>query len=133
MFSDCSGPCHTCAAFGGNASCLAGHGDDYYSCVSRKEAMVRLGARRTPGGKPYTQEQLNDLARIVRTAAPAALTSPTEVLVPVDDLKIVRDLGCEYERLGQQHCDEMAKERGGHCRSCWVRKWAEDVLRENGL
>jgi len=30
MFSDCSGPCETCANFYSTGSCMAGHGDDHY-------------------------------------------------------------------------------------------------------
>lgn len=132
MFCDCSGPCHTCVAFSGG-NCLAGHGDDYYSLVSRKEAMVRLGSRRTPGGRPYTQKELNDLACIAGTAAPAEIVPPEEVLVSVDELKVLKDLSCEYEEKGLGHCREAAERRGGHCRSCWARLWAERVLAENGL
>lgn len=30
MFSDCSGPCETCANNKPGLNCLAGHGDDHY-------------------------------------------------------------------------------------------------------
>ena len=46
QFSDCSGPCEVCAAFG--CGCLAGHGDDDFSPHSREklEEMLKTGMRR---------------------------------------------------------------------------------------
>lgn len=39
MFSDCSGPCETCANNKPGVNCLAGHGDDHY--VEREMPNIR--------------------------------------------------------------------------------------------
>lgn len=68
MFSDCAGSCITCRSSGGG--CLAGHGDDHYSAISKKEAISRIERGRHPvsrfTGKPgrlYTPSELTQLRK----------------------------------------------------------------------
>lgn len=37
LFSDCSGPCETCAIYIKGTTCLAGHGDDDYVPMTQEE------------------------------------------------------------------------------------------------
>lgn len=68
MFSDCTGPCTTCSVSG--VGCLAGHGDDHYSPISKEEAISRLEHGRRPmnrrtrkPGRIYTPDELTELRR----------------------------------------------------------------------
>jgi len=60
MFSDCSGPCLTCAASSGG--CLAGHGDDDYTPMSKEQATSRLESGRwSPGGRALDPSEITQL------------------------------------------------------------------------
>lgn len=78
MFSDCSGSCVTCTASGGG--CLAGHGDDDYSPISKEEALARIekgrwGSNRLTDkpGRVYTP---SDLAALRKHAGLDSAPSP---------------------------------------------------------
>ena len=53
QFSDCSGPCEVCTAFG--FGCLAGHGDDDFHPHSdeKLEEMLKTGIRRQSRFQPF--------------------------------------------------------------------------------
>lgn len=55
MFSNCSGPCCTCACAGG---CLAGHGDDDYVPANKESVIHRLD---TDDYKNYREEMIQYL------------------------------------------------------------------------
>jgi len=129
MFSDCSGPCYTCTAFGGG--CLAGHGDDCYQRISKDEAARRVKLRRTDGGKHYDGAELAILSIIAGVVCPPVL--PDRVMVAVTDLRVVANTGCEHVIRGAQSCDEADEMRGGCCNSCWAARWAKSVLEKEGL
>lgn len=60
MFSDCSGPCETCA---NSEGCMAGHGDDDYvertpeTEARKKQRQEELAKRREQEQKTRTREQ----------------------------------------------------------------------------
>lgn len=127
MFSDCSGPCHTCVASGG---CLAGHGDDHYVVIGMEEAQRRIEARKTTGGKHYTKQELNDIAAIAGMPAPDPISM--QVMVEVKDLKVLARMGCEHVTAGGESCDSADLVRGGCCNACWASRWARRVLSGSG-
>lgn len=127
MFSDCSGPCHTCAASGG---CLAGHGDDHYQRISKEEARRRLKKRKSDGGRPYNRKELADISDIAEEVCPAPLSTIAQVAVR--DLQTLAGIGCEHVARGERSCDEADMERGGCCNSCWASRWAKGVLKGIG-
>ena len=63
LFSDCSGPCETCANNKPGLNCLAGHGDDHY--VERDDAQPHeiLQVRTVQSGTPHEACEQADSSR----------------------------------------------------------------------
>ena len=59
MFSDCSGECCVCAAGAKDSSCLAGHGDDYFSPATKEQIIDNLDKGRY---QSYTKYMIQYLA-----------------------------------------------------------------------
>ena len=75
MFSDCSGPCETCANFYIDASCMAGHGDDHYVEIDMEErcpkcdSPVNDDTQNCPNCKyPVRQHKLETQIKILTEA-----------------------------------------------------------------
>lgn len=58
MFSECSGGCCVCACSG---FCLAGHGDDCFSLVSKERIIKNLDEEKYPS---YTQQMIDTLKNV---------------------------------------------------------------------
>ena len=57
-----------------------------------------------------------------------------KIIVSREAIELLTTMNCDHVIFSgdpEQHCDKKDSERGACCNSCWTRRWAIEVLKNN--